>query len=253
VGLLGAACLFGTTAAPALAHEFTAFRFNHTASPSEPFKTVTRGIEGTKYEFVFPRKTIKCEAAIGKGLMEENPTKSLQFHVAFSKCGYYPLASLEEHFPATVKGGITIVFEVNGSAEFLGNGEGEELEYGVKAELKETATKIEIPAGKFCTFIIPTQPIPARAKLKPEEEFAVVSYSNTSTKVEETPTKLKLFPGGFQHKVIFSYDLKPVKFQFKEETQCFEDESNLGHRVEGNATFKGKLLSEVVSGNLEFH
>jgi hypothetical protein len=113
---------------------------------------------------------------------------------------------------------------------------------------------VKISAGHYCTFIIPQQTIPAKAIVKPEEEFSQVSYSNTEVKVEETPTKLKLYPGGFQHKVIFSYDLKPFKYRYKEETQCFEVEELEGHKVEYAAgQFKGELISEVMGGNLEFH
>ena len=52
----GAALWFVTAmlcATPALAHEFLAFKFNHTASEAEPFKTVSKSPEETKQVFVF--------------------------------------------------------------------------------------------------------------------------------------------------------------------------------------------------------
>jgi hypothetical protein len=253
-GVVVAACLLGTTAAPALAHEFTAFKYKKTASEAEPFKTVAKSAEETKQVFVFGRRTIKCQKALGKGTLAENPTKTLSFKISFTKCGYTPIPTKEEFIPATISGGLSIAFKVDGAGEFEGNGEGEELEYGAKAELKETATTVQIGAGHYCTFIIPTQTIPARAILHPNEEFSQITYSNTEVEVEPTPIKLKLYPGGFQHKVIFSYKLQPFIYKYKEETQCFEVEESEGHKTEYSAgQFKGELTSEVVGGNLEFH
>jgi len=260
LGLAAAICLLGALAVPALGHEFVARKTNKTPSPATPLKTKAVMEEGQFQEFTLAKRLIKCAHATGKdvkpeeteggtGGIVESPTKTLQVHMTFGKCGYYPQVKKEEHFPATVKGGINIKFDVNGSGEFEGLSEGEELEYGVKAELLKTAAEVKIGTLKFCTFIIPQQTIPARAKTKPEEEFATVSYSNEQEEVENTPTKLKLFPDGFQHKLVISYDLKPFKLKYAEETQCFEDEEKSEF---GNGILKGEIKDEVVGGDLEF-
>ncbi|HEX5224668.1 MAG TPA: hypothetical protein VFW29_06015 [Solirubrobacteraceae bacterium] len=260
LGLAAAICLLGALAAPALAHEFVATKTGKTPSEATPFKTKAVMEEGQFQTFVLAKRTIKCEKAVGKdvkvgetegatGGIVESPTKHLQVHLTMSKCGYYPQPTKLEHFPAALKGGININFDVNGSGEFEGLSEGEELEYGVKAELLKTAAEVKIGTLKFCTFVIPEQTIPARAKLKPEEEFATVSYSNEAVPVEPTPTKLKLFPDGFQHKLVISYDLKPFKFKYGEETQCAEDEEK---QEFGNGILQGELKDEVIGGNLEF-
>src|SRR5579859_1784431 len=171
-GLVAAICLLGALAAPALAHEFVASKYNHEASEVEPFKTATKSLEETKQTFVFGRRTLRCEKASGKGLITEDISSTLTTHLSFGKCGYYPIPTKEEFIPASFKGGLTVGFKVDGAGEFLGNGEGEELEYGTKAELRETAGKFAIGAGKYCSFIIPEQVIPAKAIVKPEEEFS---------------------------------------------------------------------------------
>jgi hypothetical protein len=246
LGLAVAVCLLGALAAPALAHEFVAKKFN----TAPPFKLVAKSIEETKQTFVFGRRTLKCLKANGKGELGEEKASSLQVKLSYGKCGYYPIPTKEEEFiPAAVKGGMTIKFQVNGAGEFVGNGEGEELEYGTKAELLETAGKFSIGAGKYCSFIVPQQIVPAKAKTKPEEEFSAIAYSNDLIPVEQTPTKLKLFPDGFQHKIILSMDIKPFKFRYAEETQCFEHEEKVEF---GNGQYKGELIIEIPSGNIEF-
>jgi hypothetical protein len=257
VGLVATTCLLAVFAAPALGHEFVAFKFNHTASELEPFKTNQKMPEGQEQTFIFGSKQIKCKVALGKGILTSNTTLTVGTKITFSKCGYHPLPKEPEFIPATVKGGLTVNFKVDGAGEFLGNGEGEELEYGVKAELLETATTVVIGAGKFCTFIIPTQTIPARAKLKPEEEFSTIKYSNVGVPKENTPTNMKLYPGlpgePVQQKVLFTYNLKPFKYKFKEETQCFADHEEGGKPTEFAAgSWEGELLTEVISGNLTF-
>jgi hypothetical protein len=249
LGMAAATCILGALAAPALAHEFVASKYNHTASPSEPFATHTKSLEETKQTFVFGRRTLRCEKATGKGVITEEKSSYISTHLVFSKCGYYPIPTKEEYIPAAMKGGLSIKFKVDGAGEFEGNGEGEELEYGTKAELLETAAKFSIGAGKYCSFVIPTQIVPARAKVKPEEEYSQVKYSNDPVAVEETPTKLKLYPGGFQRKVLATFELKPFKYKYAEETQCFEHEEKVEF---GSGNYKGELLTEVVGGNLEF-
>lgn len=250
LGLAAAVCLLGALAAPALAHEFVAFKYKHEASEAEPLKTASKAPEETLQTFVFGKRTIKCQKATGKGTLTSDVSNSLSTHLVYGKCGYYPIPTKEEFIPATIKGGMSVKFIVNGAGEFEGNGEGEELEYGTKAELLETSATFRIAAGHYCTVVVPTQTVPARAKVKPDEEYAAVSYSNLAVPVEETPTKLKLYPGGFQHKVVMSFKLQPFKYKYAEETQCFEHEEKDEF---SSGQYKGELISEVIGGNLEFH
>jgi hypothetical protein len=253
LGLAVAICLLGALAGPALAHEFVAFKYKHEASPAEPLKTVWKSTEETKQTFLFGSREIKCQKVTGKGEVTEDVSSKLSSHLVFAKCGYYPIKAKEEFIPTSVKGGMSVNFKVDGAGEFEGNGEGEELEYGTKAELLETSTKIAITPGKYCTFIIPAQTVPAKAKVKPEEEYSTASYSNESIAEEETPAKLKEYPGGFQKKLIISFDLKPFKYQYGEETQCRTVEEEEGHKTEyGSGQWKGEFLVEIPGANLEF-
>ncbi|HMD56411.1 MAG TPA: hypothetical protein VKG82_02950 [Solirubrobacteraceae bacterium] len=248
LGLAAAVCLFGTLTAPALAHEFTTFKYKSEASEATPFTLNAKNPEETQFKFVFSKYKLKCLKGIGKGPLTSGTATELGLHLALTKCGFYPF-STEEHIPAVIRGGIGMKFKVNGAVETEGNGEGEELEYGTKLELLETAATFSIPAGKFCKVIVPTQVIPVAAIKKPGSEYSAAVYSNEAFPVEETPQKLKMFPGYLQHKVLITLDLKGVKFRFGEETQCNEDEP----KEQGTGTITGELLTEVVNGNIEFH
>jgi hypothetical protein len=254
VGLVAAICLLAVAAAPALAHEFKASKYKVTPSEATPLKVKAKSLEETKQVITLGPRVFKCLKATGSGILTEEFTKAVTTHVVFGQCGFYsvPNPKNEEKIGASIKGGLTVVWKVDGAAEFEGNGEGEELEYGLKFELLETATTVKIGASKLCTFIIPAQTIPAKAKVKPEEEFSVVSFSNEGFPVEETATNAKLYPGFIKHKVLFTYNVKPIKYKFAEETQCFEHAEEEGKKTEGTGRWEGQLLTEVVGGNIEF-
>jgi hypothetical protein len=251
LGLVVAVCALGVTAASAFAHEFVASKYNTTISEATPVKTYARSEPETMQEFLFGKYRIKCGKAYGKGIITAASSTNFSTKVQYGKCGFYPFATSEVHFGAVIRGGIQMNLHVNGAAELEGNESGEELEYGTKAELRETSAKFEIPGKKFCTVIVPTQQISAKAIKHPEEEFNFVSYANDPITISEpTATQLKLFPGGVQHKLIISLDLRQIKYRFSEETQCGELETKIEH---GNGKALGNLVQEVVSGNLEFH
>jgi len=249
-------CLFGAMTASAFAHEFVASKYKHTISEVEPVKTVSKAAEEEELqEFNFGRYHVICRLLHGKGLITEPVSSTLTTHVNYSKCGYFPGGKKEAElgfigFGAQITGGITFALEVNGAAELVGNESGEEFEYGTKAELRETSALIKITNRKYCTLIIPTQTVPAVAVKKPEGEYSAVTYSNDPVAVEETPTKLKMFPGGFQHKLIISLQLKAIKFRFNEETQCGEHEPKI---EKGGGLISGGMTMEIPGGNLEFH
>jgi len=249
LGLAMTAILLGALAVPAYAHEFAASKYKVAISEETPVKTVAKSSEETFQEFTLGKFKLKCGRAGGKGSITSPSSTDLSMHVTYSKCGYYPIPTQELKIGATIKGGISYDLKVNGAAELEGNESGEELEYGTKAELRETAATFKISASKFCTIIVPQQIVPARAIKHPEEEFSFVSYANIGVPVEATATHEKMFPGLVQHKVVITLALKQIKFKYAEETQCGELEKTEG----ASGTVKGELTTEVVGGNLEFH
>jgi hypothetical protein len=252
-GLAVAVCLLGVMAGPALAHEFVASKYRKEASEAEPFKQFLKTPEGVKQSFKFGRRLIKCGAATGKGVITSDVTSELSDHITFGKCGYYPIVTKEEFIPASFREGMSVKFKVDGAGEFEANPEGEELEYGAKAEVLQTSGKIAIGAGKYCSFIIPTQTVPAKAVIHPEEEFSQITYSNEAVPVEETATNLKLYPGYLKHKVLITFNLHPFKYKYGEETQCKTVEEEEGHATEfGAGEWKGEFVAEVFGGNIEF-
>ncbi len=255
-GLAAAMCLFGVMATSAFGHEFTTFKFNHVISEAEPVKSTAKAPEEEELqELNFARYHVYCRGVKGKGLITESPSTTLTTHLAYSKCGYYPGGKAEAEagwlgLGAQVKGGLTIALRVNGAASLEGNEEGEEFEYGTKAELRETSAEIKIPGRKYCTLIIPTQVLPAAAVHNPEGTFSAVAYSKGGEAKPETPQNLNKYPGYFQHKLIVTLNLKAIKFRFNEETQCGEFEPKI---EKANGILAGNLQMEVPGGNLEFN
>jgi hypothetical protein len=250
LGCAVAICLLGALAVPAFAHEFKASKYKTVISEATPVQTRLKQTEEEGVQaFTFGKFKLKCKKAHGASIITAPSSTSMKSHILYGECGLYPYPGSEIHLGASVYGGININFHVNGFAELEGNELGEELEYGTKAELLETSAVFKVPSGKICTVILPAQTVPAKAIKNPTEEFSSVSYSNLAVPVEETPTKLKVFPGGFQHKIIISMDLKALKYRFQEETQCGEDEAKLEHT---GGVMTGKFVQEVIGGNLEF-
>ena len=81
---------------------------------------------------------------------------------------------------------------------------------------------------------------------------SVRTYTNTEVENEH----LKLFPTGFQKKVIFDNELKTLHFKYiGEQSQCTnveEFEKQTEEEGGGTGAYKGKLIEEVVNGNLSW-
>lgn len=245
-------------AAPAMAHEFESSKTGKTAGkgfeeieiPEKPAQP--EFIPERMQEFRLGKFRILCYTARSKGEISEGGTEEFETTNRYTRCGWYPQSNAI-HIGAgfSNKTGLKVVYHANGYVEFLGNGEGETLEYKGLGP-RETAALIKISSSKACTIAIPEQTIPISAVNKPEGEFTAVLYSNEEVESE----KLRLFPSGFQKKVVFDNELKTMHFKYVgPETQCAnleEFEKQTEEEGGGTGVYKGKLIEEVVGGDLSW-
>jgi hypothetical protein len=244
-------------AAPAMAHQFVA---------SKTGKTVGKGFEEVEIpekpaqpefipermqEFRLGKFRVLCYVDRSKGEVTELTSETFESVNKYGKCGWYPQSNALHIGASMSKTGLKVVYHANGFAQLLGNGEGETHEYhGLGA--RETALLIKIPSTKACNIAIPEQTIPIKAEKHPEEEFTAVTYTNVETANE----RLKLFPSGFQKKVVFNHELRTLHFKYVgEETQCanleeFEKQSE--EEGGGTGVYKGRIIQEVVAGDLSW-
>jgi len=243
-------------AAPAMAHHFTASKLGKTADKGYeeieiPEKPAQPEFDPERMqEFRLGKFRILCYTARSKGEITQLVSETYTSTNKYTRCGWYPQSNAL-HVGATFsnKTGLKMVYHANGYVELLGNGEGETYEYqGLGA--RETAVVIKISSSKACTIAIPEQTVPIKAVNHPEEEFTAVTYTNTEVENEH----LKPFPTGFQKKVIFDNELKTLHFKYiGEGSQCtnleeFEKQSE--EEGGGTGAYKGKLIEEVLNGNL---
>ncbi len=258
-------CALCVAAAPALAasasSNFNANIPKKTISPEKPAKTSGRTEE--MQEFKFGNQKLICQiwasgqaamekeapTALTTGKVEEELGTTLEVGIHFQKCGRVVRAvagepARDEYVAANFKGKVTIIYHVNGFGEIIGNGEGEENEFGKgkNATIRETAATFKVAASKLCTVIIPEQTVPIKAIKNPEEEFTAVTFSNVFT-----PTARKGFVNNEKESLAISNNFKGLTYRFAEETQCDEDEKS----PEGTTgTYKGELNLEIPTGNL---
>jgi hypothetical protein len=249
---MAATGLLGVVAGSASAHEFVTSKYRRIPSESTPIRTSGKNIEPSTYgtsgfqTFTFGDYRIGCERVLSKGEVTESPAPGLETTLTYSHCGYYPIVGGEEHIPAQVLGGFKVDFLADGAANTIGNPELEEEEYlHPVAELRETSVKLRIPAGKFCEINVAAQTL----DYGPKGEYTDALYTDSEVPITNpTPGRLKLFPGGFQHKITIAIDFKSVKVKFAPETQCGEDEK----ATEREGTIKGTVIEEAPGGNIEW-
>ncbi|HEY4428371.1 MAG TPA: hypothetical protein VGN08_09230 [Solirubrobacteraceae bacterium] len=244
-------------AAPAMAHQFVASKLGKSAGrgyeeiaiPEKPAQP--EFIPERMQEFRLGKFRVLCYMDRSKGEVTELSSETFESVNKYSKCGWYPQNDQLHVFAATSATGMKVVYHANGFAQLLGNGEGESHEYRGLGT-RETALLIKIPSAKACNIAIPEQIVPIKAEKHPEEEFAAVTYTN----VETATTRLRVFPSGFQKKVVFNQELKTLHFKYVgEETQCanleeFEKQSE--EAGGGTGVYKGKIIQEVASGDLSW-
>jgi len=255
-GLAAAVCVLAVGAAPAMAHQFVA---------SASGKTKGKGFEeipvvaGETPEFEPARMQewklgnfkILCYKAAGAGEVAAGGSETFRTTTKYSKCGWYPEKN-SLHVAATFsKTGITVIYHANGYTEAVGNGEGETYEFK-KAEVLETAAYIKISSTKLCKIIIPEQTIPVRAVKVPNEEYSAAVFSN----IERENANLKLFPSGFQKRLVIVNEFNAMKFKYapEGESQCasapeFEKQTEEGGGGQ-TGQYRGTLEERLVPGDL---
>ncbi len=254
------------SAAPAMAHQFTASRLPKPLSAAEPGKTKGVGTGSTalggterNQEFKFGFFHIVCAAktsgkTINEGAVSWPTSQIFATEVIFDKCltqtnynGF--IVGTKTSFnmnPETKKTEpVKFVYHVNGFVE-LGT---EETESEVEVGSGSATFSI---AGKVCKINWPRQTVPAIAAKNPNETFSAAVYSNKEVPVEEK--QLKKFPSGSQKKLLITNEFKGMEWHY-EEGQClgeggFEEAAK---KEEGKTgLYKGALEEEVNLGNLSF-
>jgi hypothetical protein len=228
VGLVAFACAFALLATSAMSAEFVA---------SKTGKTKGKNAEESEQVFKFGAIKTKCLRAIQSGEVIEGKSKTIFDHVKFTKCtteaklGGQPIF-LKTRFLTP----IDFEYHSNGFGEIGGSSASEvKLVAPSSIEMKINAIK--------CVIEVPAQTVPAKAEKKPEGEYSAVSFSTE----EVATTKLKLFPSGFQKKLLIENNLAQIEWSATE-GQCTEftkTESKSGK-------YTGTLLDELVKGDLSF-
>lgn len=243
VALAVAACALAVAAAPAMAHQFVASHLGKsTGKGFEQIKTPPG--EQPEYEparmqnFKFGNFKIRCYGASGKGEITSLESETFTTTTKYTKCGWYPQEN-RLHASATFsKSGITVTYHANGYLEAEGNESGEEVEWR-SIGLKEVSAAIKI-GQKICTVTIPEQTVPARAVMKPNEEFSAAVY--------------KTFPVGAHKRLLIENAWKNVKFIYSGEgQQCNAEEFEAKQEGGGGlGTYTGKLEESIYNGDLSW-
>ncbi len=239
MGIAAAVCAFGAASVTAAsAHTFKASKGNGvTISPGTPASTAGRGVGESTFKFGGIK--INCATAKAKGKVSSEEFKEFASEVHYSECfteikfGKEEVAQAKTKFPA-----VTYVFHANGFVETGTETEEEEGEVHISGG--EVAVVV---SGLKCVVTWPAQTVPTKAIKQPEGEFNAVAFGNE----EVANPKVKLFPSGFQKKVVVSTELKKMEYSV-EGGACESFEKTEGHSGLQNGT----LVEEVKSGNLSY-
>jgi hypothetical protein len=256
-GLAIAVCVLAVSAAPAMAHQFVASKTGKTIGKGYEEIIVEKGVApefepARMQEWRLGAFKILCYKATGAGEVTETASETFTTTTKYSKCGWYPQKNSLHVAAAFSKTGITVIYHANGYTEAVGNGEGEEYEFK-KAEVLESAAYIKISSTKLCKIVIPAQTIPVRAIKHPEDEYSSALFST----IETPATNMKLFPSGFQKRMVIANEFKKMKFKYAgEETQCTTapEFEKLAEENGGGATgvYKGQLEERLLAGDLSW-
>jgi hypothetical protein len=267
VALAAAASALGVAAAPAMAHEFFASRLPKPLSEGAPGKTKGIGIGSTELggeernqELAFGAFHIDCAVhtaaqTIGEGAVTWPSSQVFATELTFSKCltvvnaGLFK-AGLPTSFnvnPETKKSEpVKFVYHVNGFAE-LGAGETES-----EVELGSGSASFKV-GGKLCNIEWPAQTVPARALVKPEEQFSAVTYSNREVSVEAT--KIKQFPTLVKNRLVITNNFTTMLWSYTE-GQCLGEggfEKGTEKTEAKSGIYRGAIEEELDAGNLGFN
>jgi hypothetical protein len=247
LGLAAAACAFALSASSALAHNFNATIVGKTISALEPGKLKGHGVGNQALKFGAIKINCPTVTTSGGAVVEEHPEK-LKL-VAKYKAG--STKTPEEGCETQIKvggepSGLPTKFKQ--PIEFLFNANGIEGEVGTEFEGTESEGAVEVGAnsaeikvaGINCIVSWPSQKIPLKFKKVPAE---VASFSN-----EEVPnSKVKLFPSGFQTKLLITPDFQKMEWSFSE-GRCEEFKTTEGT----NGSYEGSFSEELVKGDLSW-
>jgi hypothetical protein len=235
LGLMAAVCAVAFSATAALAHNFTASIAKKTISEATPGKLKGGSVGPQAFKFGPIHTT--CESAGTKGIVTQEISPTIKVVASYHGCTTSIKVGAE---PATLKtrflSPVEYSFHANGLAEVGTEGEEGSVEIGSgSAEVKISGIK--------CLIEWPSQTMPAKALVKPEEQYSATLFSNQ----EVANTHLKAFPTGFQKQLLISTEFKTMTFSF-EEGECAEfkvPEAKTG-------SYKGVLHEELAGGNLSY-
>jgi hypothetical protein len=227
VGLVAFVCAFALLSTSAIAAEFQA---------SFTGKTRGKNFEETAQVFKFGGVKVTCLAAKESGEALVGPKKMLFDEVKYSKCSTEAkLGGNPIYLKTKFLTPIDYEYHSNGFAEVGGSSESE------VALVAPSAIELKISSIQ-CIIEIPAQTVPVKAEKKPNGEYSAVSFS---TEEVETKNK-KVFPSGFQKKLLIENALKGIEYIFTG-GQCSEFK-----KTEGKGTYEGPLLDELIKGDLWF-
>lgn len=244
LGLATTMCALAIAAVPAMAEagHFEATKLGKTPISEEtPGKTKGEGV-GVQ-TFKFGGLHIECNKAKAKGTVTQEEFNDFVTEVVYSECFLEDKFGPKEigHLKTRFNGGkpVTYVYHHNGFVE-VGTEVEEEEEGNVKISGGESTFAV---SGLKCTITWPAQTIPVKAIKKPEEEYSSATYSNT----EVSQTNLKLFPTGFQKRMLITNNFKKLEYSVSNGV-CEEFEKQEGK----TGAAAGQIEEQVIGGNLSF-
>lgn len=229
-GLVAAACLFAIVAT-ASGHQFTA------SSVSKPFPLKVSG-KGEEESLRFGKYKVECGSAIAVGgSITESPTPEFRIEQRPKEC--VDVEGRWENTPTEPKvrfaDRVEFKLRANESTEI---GEPEEMEVG--------PIVIHIAHTGGCTVKWPRQVVPLRSEgSEPGEgEFKAVEY----TPLMEPSGNVKSFPSGFQERLLVTYHLKNMKYEYGTGGLCenFEPGEKVGSKLEGEVEL------HIAGGNISW-
>jgi len=225
-------CAVAVAAVPASAHQFTA------SALKSVFPLKTKGVGVGTQTFKFGKIEIECESEIAKGTVTESPTQLLKVSAQYKEC-IVPVTVWGQHTTTTTHFQVEYLYHANGLAQM-----GDELVAGAKPEVEIGSGSVSMGISNTggCKVVWPAQTIPVKFEKQPMEQYSAATFSNEET----AATNLKLFPTGFQKKLLITSEFSGMDYSIFEKGLCAELEKTEGN----NGHYHGSLSLEALSGNL---
>jgi hypothetical protein len=225
-------CAVAIAAVPASAHQFTA------SALKSAFPLKTKGVGVGTQSFKFGKIEIECESETTKGTVTESPTQVLKVEASYKEC-VVPITVWGQHTTTTTHFKVEYLYHANGLVQT-----GSELVPGPTPEVEIGAGSATMGISNTggCKVVWPAQTIPSTFAKQPMEQYSAAVFSPEET----AATNLKLFPTGFQKKLVITNEFKSMDYSIFEKGLCSELEKTEGN----NGHYSGKLILEAASGNL---